>query len=103
MKRRYKGLICTSYKGLSCISLDRDGRYWALKEYWTDPTVVDWRYGIAEYAFVPGYNVIDMGEGESSFSDERVISNHKTLTEAEAILRLLQSDPANVWKADYYE
>ena len=88
MKRKYKDLFCTS--------VNEDGVYWCLYEHWIDPYVVDWKYCIVQYAFVPGYNVAEVSFGEATFSEERVVSNHKTLKEAAAILRILLSDPDNM-------
>lgn len=97
MRARFKGM----YR--NCV--DDDGAYWCFTEHWDNQDVIDWKYGIAEYAFVPGYNVISFNEenGEGHFSYERVLSNHKTLTEAIAILRLLMaSDPEAVTVRDEY-
>ena len=88
------------YRGLYRNTVEDEGAYWCLLAHWTDPDMSEWRYGIAQYPFVPGYNVIDYGEDhEFLFEDggnERVISNHKTLAEAGAILRLLATDPSAV-------
>lgn len=86
------------YKGLKPVDHE-DGIYWSPKEIWDDPRSSDWRYAIAQYAFVPGYNVVDFGENYSVAEDwlsETVISNHKTLTEAKAILMILLATPGAI-------
>jgi predicted component of type VI protein secretion system len=89
-----------TYRGLYRNTVEDEGAYWCLLAHWTDPDVSEWRYGIAQYPFVPGYNVVDYGEDHEY---ERVISNHKTLAEAGAILRLLATDPSAVTRDGVYE
>ena len=87
-----------NYKGLTPVGHE-DGIYWSPTHLWEND-VAYWRYGIAQYAFVPGYNVIRFGDDPDEYTgyteDEYVISNHKTLTEAKAILTLLLATPGAI-------
>lgn len=73
-----------------------DGIYWIPKGILCDPRCATWRYAITQYPFVPGYNVIEFAADTGCFDDEHVISNHKTLTEAKAILMILLSTPGAI-------
>jgi len=83
------------YKGLEP-SYHSDGIYWIPKDVRNDHRVEGWRYAITQYPFVPGYNVIHFADDSGYFDDEHVISNHKTLTEAKAILMILLATPGAV-------
>lgn len=81
-------------KGLKPVHHE-DGIYWS-PVYLFEEFDGDWRYCIAQYAFVPGYNIVDFGENYEYNHDEVVVSNHKTMTEAKAFLTILLATPGAV-------
>lgn len=60
-------------------------------EYLKEDAVSHWDYAVCKFAFVPGFHVCHFGDYEDAedVGTEYVLSTHKTLHEAMAIVKLL--------------
>lgn len=76
-----------------------DGAYFTPDSLIGNPEVDEWFYGVTRYPFVPGYNLIKFVDVRNDQYDH-IISNHKTLSEALALLRLLLTTPGAVKYVD---
>ena len=65
------------------------GTCWMPLEVVDNPLVRTWHYGVIRYPFVPGYNLIRFSDDDDTDNDDYVMSNHKTLAEAMALLKML--------------